>query len=58
MGETHLSRLLRVGQVRFQFKGFMIPLLEAPIFNANTVNPDITQRSAAFDLGPHSFSDI
>ena len=33
-----------------------ICLIEIPVFNANSVDPDYTPRSVAFDLGLHRLS--
>ena len=46
------------GPVHFQNKGYLVRFfyyyfIEIPVFNANSVDPDQTPRSAASDLGLH-----
>ena len=47
------------GQIHFQFKGCLVSFdyyhafFEIPIVNTNSVDPDQTPRSAAYDLGLH-----
>ena len=37
----------------FQYQGVWLGLIKIPVFNANSVDPDQTPRSAASDLGLH-----